>query len=195
LIQFLESVHIGEFLTGTKDDIVQAVEETEALESHISPKLSLPIPPPTSCSCGQSDCNDCLEYHRWYCNYQLTIDDLLLKSNLHDCFWAFYPDDTIKNLEKFECKARFPCELHEKSFVDPITGHLALKKFEAWLNDICRLLMYLFCCNTDVTCLLSGTAIKAIVQYVADYITKFGLKTHIVFDSIRAIFEKNSEIL
>jgi hypothetical protein len=35
---------------------------------------------------------------------------------------------------------------------------------------------YLICSNTDVTGLLSGTAIKAIVAYVSDYISKPALK-------------------
>ncbi|KAJ3964144.1 hypothetical protein EV361DRAFT_759395, partial [Lentinula raphanica] len=54
---------------------------------------------------------------------------------------------------------------------------------------------YMLRCNTDVTSLLSGTAIKAAVSYVTDYITKTGLKTHVIFDSIRVIFEKNTDIV
>jgi len=42
---------------------------------------------------------------------------------------------------------------------------------------------------------LSGTAIKATVAYISDYVTKPGLKTYTIFDTIRSVFEKNSEML
>jgi len=43
--------------------------------------------------------------------------------------------------------------------------------------------------------LLSGTAIKAVVAYTSDYITKPGLKTYTIFDTIRHVFDKNSEMI
>ena len=63
------------------------------------------------------------------------------------------------------------------------------------MNTVTPLLSYLLRSNSDVTSLLSGTAIKAIVAYVSDYITKPGLKTYSVFDVIRSIFDKNSEMI
>jgi hypothetical protein len=54
---------------------------------------------------------------------------------------------------------------------------------------------YLLRCNSDVTSLLSGTAIKAIVAYISDYVTKPGLKTYTIFDTIRSVFDRNSEML
>ncbi len=56
-------------------------------------------------------------------------------------------------------------------------------------------LTYLVCCNTDVTNLSSGTAIKAVILYISNYITKTTLKTHVIFDVIRDVFEKNTKIL
>ena len=70
-----------------------------------------------------------------------------------------------------------------------------MKKIEPWLNTFTPLVIYLFHCNTDVTCLSSGTAIKAVVIYVSDYITKTTLKTHTIFDSIHSVFYKNSEMI
>jgi len=43
--------------------------------------------------------------------------------------------------------------------------------------------------------LLSGTAIKAVVAYVSDYISKPSLKTHLIFEAVRSVFDKNSEML
>jgi hypothetical protein len=79
--------------------------------------------------------------------------------------------------------------------MDPKTGALNLKKGEPWMNTITPELTYLLRGNSDVTSLLSGTAIKAVVAYVTDYITKMSLKTYSIFDVIRSIFDKNSEII
>jgi len=49
--------------------------------------------------------------------------------------------------------------------------------------------MYLMQSNTDVTSLLLGTAVKAIMACVSDYITKQSLKTHQIFSSAYDIFE------
>ncbi|THU94959.1 hypothetical protein K435DRAFT_667372, partial [Dendrothele bispora CBS 962.96] len=54
---------------------------------------------------------------------------------------------------------------------------------------------YLLRCNSDVTSLLSGTAIKAVVAYVSDYITKWSLNTHVIFDVIRVVLTRNSELI
>ena len=46
--------------------------------------------------------------------------------------------------------------------VDPHTGALNVKKGEPWINTLTPLVTYLLRCNTDVTSLLSGTAIKVL---------------------------------
>jgi len=70
-----------------------------------------------------------------------------------------------------------------------------MKKLEPNINTVSPVMTYLFRCNTDVTCLKSGTAMKAVIMYVTNYVTKTALKTHVIFDSIKAMFEKNSELL
>jgi hypothetical protein len=73
--------------------------------------------------------------------------------------------------------------------VEPKTGALNLKKGEPWMNTVTPVLTYLLRSNSDVTSLLSGTAIKAVVAYVTDYITKQSLKTYTIFDVIKSIFD------
>ena len=70
-----------------------------------------------------------------------------------------------------------------------------MKKGEAHINTVTPLLTYLLLCNTDVTSLLSGTAVKAVVAYVTEYVTKPGLKTYSIFDTIRSVFDRNSELI
>ena len=79
--------------------------------------------------------------------------------------------------------------------VDPDTGALKMKKGEAWINTFSSLVTYLLRCNTDTTSLLSGTAIKATVAYITDYVTKPGLNTYTMFDTIRQIFKRNKTLL
>ncbi|KAF5381447.1 hypothetical protein D9757_009020 [Collybiopsis confluens] len=85
--------------------------------------------------------------------------------------------------------------LHPGSKVDSATGHVTLKKLEPWINDILPAITYLIRANTDLTCLLSGTAIKAVIAYVAEYMTKSGLKLHAIFDAIKTIFDTNTEVV
>jgi hypothetical protein len=73
-----------------------------------------------------------------------------------------------------KCRAQFPRDVVEQTLVDPMTGALIIKKGEAWLNTFTPTITYVLRCNTDTTSLLSGTAIKAIVAYVSDYVTKPG---------------------
>ncbi len=63
------------------------------------------------------------------------------------------------------------------------------------MNTFTPVLTYLLRCNTDVSSLLSGTSIKAVISYVADYVTKPTLKTHQIFSSAYDIFDRNSELL
>ncbi|KIK54342.1 hypothetical protein GYMLUDRAFT_132144, partial [Collybiopsis luxurians FD-317 M1] len=182
LIAYLKSVCVGEFLTGSKDEVTEAIRVAELSPSYVSPELTLPVPPPIVCSCNNDCCDECSTYSEWYQNYIFSIDNLLLKSNIHDFLCL--------NNKFHKCKARFLCPTFKESIMDLSSGHLSLKKHEAWLNNISPALTYLMRCNTDITCLLLGTTIKAVVCYVADYITKTGLKTHVVLNGIKTIFNK-----
>ena len=79
--------------------------------------------------------------------------------------------------------------------VDPETGAINIKKLEEWMNFITPVTTYIMRCNTDDTCLWSGTALKAVIMYVSDYITKTGLKTHVMFDAIKSVFDKHIDII
>ena len=94
-----------------------------------------------------------------------------------------------------KCKARFPRPIFKQTEVDKETGAINLKKLEPMINTLTPLVTYLLHCNTDITCLKSGTAVKAVIMYVTDYITKCSLKTHVVFDVIRSTYQKNSELI
>ena len=139
----------------------------------------------------------------WWDRFKYTVDDLLSRSNVHTCTTSVKSPDEKKAkkqrvgcINKYgNCKARFPRQTYDTTQVDPETGALNMKKGKAWVNNFTYVLTYLFRCNTDVTSLLSGTAIKAVVAYVSDYITKPSLKSHVIFSTIKSVFDNSSELL
>src|SRR6202050_1154683 len=92
-------------------------------------------------------------------------------------------------------KAHFPRKTFEHTEVDMDNGALNIKKGESMLNTAMAEVTYLIHSNTDITSLLSGTAIKAIVAYVSDYISKPALKTYLIFEAVKSVFDRNSEML
>ncbi|PPQ75527.1 hypothetical protein CVT24_013233 [Panaeolus cyanescens] len=215
LIKYLESCSVGEFMTGTREDVESMVSAKEKVDGHIEPSLALPTAPPLACkrhslnnSTQQEDsqrlnCKTCSAYSAWESNYFETVDEILLGANVHDCTRGYKKDGSRKNNTSApgcmdnkwnKCKARFPRAIVDKTHIDD-TGVVILKKKEKWINTVTPVLSYLTGTNTDVTSLASGTAIKAVIMYVSDYITKTSLKTHTIFDTVRGTFQKHGEIL
>ena len=195
IVEYLESVHIGEFLTGTHQEVQQNVSNDMIQHDYVNPTETLPVPPPPKCrnalGCGSCiNCNDLEEWCKTFCS---TVDDILLRSNIHtssggskeykrkydkdqgiskDVQKPFNPITGCKSNKSGRCKAWFPRKLFKQTMVNPMTGSLDIKKGEPWMNTISPTVTYLLRCNTDVTSLLSGTAIKAVIAYISDYITK-----------------------
>ena len=208
LIDWLESCHTGDFLTGSYAEVCESVGKKREEEGYIDPTQSFPEAPPKKCvmvHCKgeEEDCESCRNTAKWVDRYATTVDDLLLRSNVHSCNRGMNKDGTRRKNKASggcmdnrwnKCKARFPRPTFLKTMIDEL-GTISMKKFEAWLNTFTPLVTYALRCNTDITSLSSGTAIKAVVLYVSDYITKSTLKTHTIFDSIRSIFQRNSEMM
>ena len=186
IVEYLEGVHMGEFFNGPMEHIRLKVESKENESS--SPTLTLPEHAPTQCKIhsNDDDCQQCIVNNKWWSKFKDTVDHIVFRSNRHRCHTGcIHP-------KYGTCKARFPRDTYMETTVDPQTGYLNMKKGEAWLNTFTPVLSYLIRCNSDVTSLLSGTAIKAVVAYVADYITKTPLKTHVMFDAIMSVFQKDN---
>ena len=197
LVEYLESVHIGEFMTGPMEKVVSDVECRIAQDSkYQDPTQTLPESPPPLCRHPlKDDCARCKKHKLWVDRFKSTVDDILLKSNVHRCGGGKNGRRPTCINKQGNCKARFPRPLFRQTEVDPLTGALNIKKGEPWLNTVTPVLTYVLRCNTDVTSLLSGTAVKAVVAYISDYVTKTALKTYTIFDSIKGVYERNSEML
>ncbi|KAJ6611989.1 hypothetical protein B0H10DRAFT_2165671 [Mycena sp. CBHHK59/15] len=100
------------------------------------------------------------------------VDDLILRSNVKGC--------TCKD---GSCSAQFPRNVFANMEVDLLDGSINVKKLEPMINNVTPALTYSLRCNTDITSLLSGTSIKAVVAYISDYVTKASLKTYYIFQS------------
>ncbi|KIJ11044.1 hypothetical protein PAXINDRAFT_85102, partial [Paxillus involutus ATCC 200175] len=175
--------------TGTMDDVKKHIDENET-----KPTETLPVPPPAMCPCAEhmgQECDQCNIWMCWLTKFNTTVDDIFLHCNIHHCSGMITKDLGIHGT----CKARFPRERYPNMFVNTDTGALLVKKGEPMMNTVSDIISYLFRCNTDVTSLLSGTAIKAVVAYVIDYITKSSLCTYTIFDTIQSIMDCNSEFI
>ncbi|KAF5309724.1 hypothetical protein D9611_014437 [Ephemerocybe angulata] len=177
-----------------------------AAPRHVDPVQTLPLPPPvSSCSntSGACRCEECDEVETWKEQFESTVDHLLYRSNVHSCFVkrTVQVNGSEKQLivgkgclnKERVCTAHFPRKVSKETHVDK-DGHITPKKSEPNINTVNTIMTYCFRCNTDCSCILSGTAVKATAGYIADYICKMGLKTYQIFSSIYDVFERNPDV-
>ncbi|KAF9038750.1 hypothetical protein BJ165DRAFT_1352678, partial [Panaeolus papilionaceus] len=205
LIKYLESAHTGDFLTGNLNTVQENVSQHMTENDYIDPIRTLPTPSiGRTCEHKYNDdyCLSCERLGNWWeQNFKPTVDDIVYKSNVHTCRTLKETNALPNNNGNYNgapkgcldknniCRARFPRTLYKESHIDE-DGHLNLKKSEEMINTYTPILSYLLRCNLDVTCLMSGTAMKATVSYITDYITKFSLKSHHIFSSMLDIYQK-----
>jgi hypothetical protein len=202
MVEYLEAVHMGQFFEGGLADVKTRVKEAqEKVPDYVDPTKTMADPPPPRCRKNAcAGCFRCTCLNIWWDKFRNTVDDLVSRSNVHSCR-SSSKDKEGKDVKKGclnsdgQCKARFPRKVTAETMVDPLSGALEVKKGEPWLNTFTPTVTYLLRCNTDVTSLLSGTAIKAVVGYITDYVTKPGLNTYSVFDTIRQVFNRNSDMI
>jgi len=201
---WLESCFSGDFMTGSKEEVLTAVDNNSKASTYADPTQTMPVTPPPSCDSNhKDDCMPCNRLKVWWNQFKATVDDILSRSNIHNCNRNLNKDGTRRkgatagcmDNKWGKCKARFPRPTAPATTMDPETGYLTMKKNEPWINTFTPIVTYLFRCNTDVTSLSSGTAIKGVVLYISDYITKTSLKTHTIFESIKSVFHKNTEMI
>ncbi|TFK61824.1 hypothetical protein BDN72DRAFT_741251, partial [Pluteus cervinus] len=197
LIEYLEGVHTGDFLTGSQQEVLDIVKEKSDPKRYPNPIETLPSAPPT-CMCLQnmSQHAEHCAYKTWRQQYPQMVDHIIAKSNIHKCSTNLKENGSRMKGREYKgcldnkwgkCRARFPRDTHEKTELDYDTGSILLKKQEPMINTFTPVLSYLFRCNTDVTSLKSGTALKSVILYVTNYITKSPLKTYTIFEVIKSV--------
>ena len=86
MVEYLESAHMGEFITGSLADVKLNLDNAEVDDKYKTPTETLPVPPPPVCNqneCGE--CKACKATNSWKAQFNSTVDDILLRSNLHKC--------------------------------------------------------------------------------------------------------------
>ncbi|KAE9401655.1 hypothetical protein BT96DRAFT_780490, partial [Gymnopus androsaceus JB14] len=185
LVAYLESCFAGDFMMGSQSEVDAMVYGMkEAMECTETPIYKLPTAPPGVCEKSCGECETCESRNDWWEKYQREVDFVDKGKGLLGTFCE----------KDGKCKARFPRSCYPTTIVDTDTGHIDMKKNEPWLNTVAYIIMtYLLRCNADVTLLLSGTAIKAVIAYITDYISKNLPKTYMVFETIKAVYTRNKQ--
>ena len=215
LIQYLEGCQKGEFLTGSMEYVKSKVptdleNKTKGIHSvfqnespqtvgkpYQDPTQTLPEKPPISCvSNKHTSCDACQLLSQWWLNFYGTVDDILLRSNVHKCSSSEHSNFKAKGCLNKDgmCKARFPRPVVPETTVNFKDGYINIKKLESMMNTISPCITYLLRCNTDVTSLLSGTSVKAVISYVTDYVAKPTLKTYQIFSTAYNVFDRNANL-
>ncbi|TFK81640.1 hypothetical protein K466DRAFT_501813, partial [Polyporus arcularius HHB13444] len=191
LVRWLEQCHRGDYMLESGEQLAERLEEQylqKSADGDLIPKsrirpglrdpvLELPVRPPPD------DSNSDLQ--NWHDQFSRDVDEIIFRSNRHD---AFHGKGCWKGTrDKGYCKARFPRECFPETQLDRSSGALRFKKTEQWINTFNPHLSYVLRSNSDVTCLLSGTQIKAVIAYVTDYVTKTTLNTNTFFQTVRAV--------
>ena len=207
LVEYLESAHSGDFILKSRMEVEEDVHTAAQKVGYRDPTETLPESPPAICHSSdtpKNNCDGCVSITSWWSRFRATVNDLLLKSNIHKCSTNRNKDGSQNKARPYKgcldniwgkCKARFPRPLFSETKVDMETGTIDMKKNESWLNTVTHAVTYLFRCNTDITSLRSGTAIKGVLLYVSNYVTKPALKTHVIFETVRSMFQRHSEII
>lgn len=185
LVRYLEASCQGEFLTGSFQSVMDKFGKPGLNEDNkVDPTLTLPDPPPFPCNAESeehvtSECNNCCALRDWRQTFRETVDNILLNSNMHGCRASVehlrrlaeadtpgYTDVSsftgngrfLGCMNKYgDCTARFPREIFPQTNIDHTDGRIDLKKQEPMMNSFTFILTYLLRCNSDVTCIMTGT--------------------------------------
>src|ERR1700677_3212650 len=122
IVEYLEGVHIGEFITGTMEDVQSRVDtEMAQNKNYQDPTQTLPEPPSPLCKDGDCEnCCVCKHLNTWWDKFRHIVDDLILRSNVHNCRKNQSTKEKVNKKDKptcinkyGKCKARYPRPLCE----------------------------------------------------------------------------------
>jgi hypothetical protein len=226
LVHYLESCQQAEFINGTLAEVqadlkidLKAEASMKGMPSYVPPTHTLPTMPPPICRrkfCS-GKCSKCNQFIKWWTGKTYEIDDLLLRSNVHNHLHSVVDEvekDNKKDWRKLRqkkapkrvqdrkgcltkhnvCRARFPRKVIENTMIGS-DGRIETRHLEPMMNTINPFLTYISRCNSDVTSMLSGTSVKAVISYVSDYISKVSLKSYQLFASVFQVFESSKDML
>ncbi|CAF4546951.1 unnamed protein product, partial [Rotaria magnacalcarata] len=76
---------------------------------------------------------------------------------------------------------RMPRALVENSHIDVSTGQITMRRSHPWINNFNEWVISACRCNMDIKFIWTGSDAKALVYYIADYVTKSSLAFYDMF--------------
>ena len=93
MVEYLESVHQGEFMTGNLEEICLDVDNAVKVRNYHAPTHTLLYPPPSACrNKNCTGCFGCWDLGVWWYKFKHTVHDLFWHSNAHECGGRCYTD-------------------------------------------------------------------------------------------------------
>ncbi|KAF9042367.1 hypothetical protein BJ165DRAFT_1546847, partial [Panaeolus papilionaceus] len=93
----------------------------------------------------------------------------------------------------YEKKCRFDLNASNVSpntSVDAESGEIEFENKDGLVNNFCKPMLEAIRCNMDIKFIGSGTASKAILYYITDYITKSPLKAHVSYAALESAINR-----
>ena len=127
--EYLDSVCVGQFLTGMKDEVGEKVQHRKKTLGYVNPTKTMPDKVPPICDMRCGTCGTCTANYQWWNQFNEITDDLLWQFNVHQ----HKIEDKDHNHPgclnpKGECKAWFPRTLFDRTVVSEVDGRIDLKK-------------------------------------------------------------------
>ena len=77
-----------------------------------------------------------------------------------------------------------------KMFFDETLGAFVMRRLDGMVNNYCPTISEPVRCNIDIKFITSGDAVKSVLFYITDYITKTGNKLHVAFGALEVALKK-----
>ena len=77
-----------------------------------------------------------------------------------------------------------------ETFFNEELGSFVMRHLNGMVNNYCPTISESVHCNTDIKFITSGDAVKSILFYITDYITKTGNKSHVLFGALEVALKK-----
>ena len=65
IVEYLESMHVGEFMTGTMEEVKEQVDENNKVKEYRNPLQTLPDAPPEPTDCDRNKYESCKNTTKW----------------------------------------------------------------------------------------------------------------------------------
>ena len=129
--------------------------------------------------------------------FRADIVKLVETSNVHKHSDTCYKYSKSNQDNKKICRMRMPRKLVAVSTIDPDTGNITMRRSDPMINNFNEHLIAACRSNMDIKFIWSGNDAKALVYYIADYVTKMSLSFHdtyaLVQKSIASIMNSSNQ--